>query len=133
MKKFLLLVLMMIGTSASYADDYTYPYLVFETAGGAKTSVAISEGTITIADGQLNIGGQIFALSDLSKMYFSTTTTGIAEVAVDDNLNDNGCVDVYDLNGRKVLSEGDSESLSSLPKGIYIVKSGRKTYKVAIK
>ena len=133
MKKNLLLVLLMIGTSASYADDYTYPYLVFETAGGAKTSVAISEGTITIADGQLTIGGQIFALSDLSKMYFSTTTTGIAEVAVDDNLNDIGCVDVYDLNGRKVLSEGDSESLSSLPKGIYIVKSGRKTYKVAIK
>lgn len=133
MKKILLLVLMMIGTSASYADDYTYPYLVFETAGGAKTSVAISEGTISIADGQLTIGGHTFALSDLSKMYFSTTTTGIAEVAVDDNLNDNGCVDVYDLNGRKVLSEGDSESLSSLPKGIYIVKSGRKTYKVAIK
>ena len=133
MKKILLLVLLMIGTCASYADDYTYPYLVFETAGGAKTSVAISEGTITIADGQLTIGGHTFALSDLSKMYFSTTTTGIAEVAVDDNLNDNGCVDVYDLNGRKVLSEGDSESLSSLPKGIYIVKSGRKTYKVAIK
>ena len=133
MKKILLLVLLMIGTCASYADDYTYPYLVFETAGGAKTSVAISEGTITIADGQLTIGGQTFALSDLSKMYFSTTTTGIAEVAVDDNLNDNGCVDVYDLNGRKVLSEGDSESLSSLPKGIYIVKSGRKTYKIAIK
>jgi len=133
MKKILLLVLLMIGTCASYADDYTYPYLVFETAGGAKTSVTISEGTITIADGQLTIGGHTFALSDLSKMYFSTTTTGIAEVAVDDNLNDNGCVDVYDLNGRKVLSEGDSESLSSLPKGIYIVKSGRKTYKVAIK
>ena len=133
MKKILLLVLLMIGTCASYADDYTYPYLVFETAGGAKTSVTISEGTITIADGQLTIGGHTFALSDLSKMYFSTTTTGIAEVAVDDNLNDNGCVNVYDLNGRKVLSEGDSESLSSLPKGIYIVKSGRKTYKVAIK
>jgi len=133
MKKILLLVLLMIGTCASYADDYTYPYLVFETAGGAKTSVTISEGTITIADGQLTIGGHTFALSDLSKMYFSTTTTGIVEVAVDDNLNDNGCVDVYDLNGRKVLSEGDSESLSSLPKGIYIVKSGRKTYKVAIK
>ena len=132
MKKILLLVLLMIGTCASYADDYTYPYLVFETAGGAKTSVAVTDGTITIADGQLTIGGQTFALSDLSKMYFSTTTTGIANVH--DSVNANECADVYDLNGRKVLSNSQLSILNSqLSKGIYIVKSGSKTYKVAIK
>ena len=130
MKKILLLVLLMIGTCASYADDYTYPYLVFETADGTKTSVAVTEMTITIANGQLSVGGQTFSLSDLSKMYFSTTTTGIANVNVDDN----SFVDVYDLNGRKVLSNSQLSILNSqLPKGIYIVKSGRKTYKVAIK
>ena len=130
MKKILLFVLLMIGTCASYADDYTYPYLVFETADGTKTSVAVTDGTITIADGQLTMGGQTFSLSDLSKMYFSTTTTGIANVNVDDN----SFVDVYDLNGRKVLSNSQLSILNSqLPKGIYIVKSGSKTYKIAIK
>ena len=126
----------MIGTCASYADDYTYPYLVFETANGTKTSVAVSEMTITIADGQLTVGGQSFALSELSKMYFSTTTTGITNVNVDDNdnLNDNGYADVYDLNGRKVLSSSQLSTLNSqLSKGIYIVKSGSKTYKIAVK
>ncbi|MBR7048627.1 MAG: T9SS type A sorting domain-containing protein [Prevotella sp.] len=130
MKKILLFVLLMIGTCASYADDYTYPYLVFETADGTKTSVAVTDGTITIADGQLTMGGQTFSLSDLSKMYFSTTTTGIANVNVDDN----SFVDVYDLNGRKVLSNSQFSILNSqLPKGIYIVKSGSKTYKIAVK
>ena len=130
MKKILLFVLLMIGTCASYADDYTYPYLVFETADGTKTSVAVTDGTITIADGQLTMGGQTFSLSDLSKMYFSTTTTGIANVNVDDN----SFVDVYDLNGRKVLSNSQLSILNSqLPKGIYIVKSGSKTYKIAVK
>ncbi|MBR0489508.1 MAG: T9SS type A sorting domain-containing protein [Prevotella sp.] len=130
MKKILLFVLLMIGTCASYADDYTYPYLVFETADGTKTSVAVTEMTITIANGQLSVGGQTFSLSDLSKMYFSTTTTGIANVNVDDN----SFVDVYDLNGRKVLSNSQLSILNSqLSKGIYIVKSGSKTYKIAIK
>ena len=130
MKKILLFVLLMIGTCASYADDYTYPYLVFETADGTKTSVAVTDGTITIADGQLTMGGQTFSLSDLSKMYFSTTTTGIANVNVDDN----SFVDVYDLNGRKVLSNSQLSILNSqLSKGIYIVKSGSKTYKIAVK
>jgi hypothetical protein len=130
MKKILLFVLLMIGTCASYADDYTYPYLVFETADGTKTSVAVTEMTITIANGQLSVGGQTFSLSDLSKMYFSTTTTGIANVNVDDN----SFVDVYDLNGRKVLSNSQLSILNSqLPKGIYIVKSGSKTYKIAVK
>jgi len=130
MKKILLFVLLMIGTCASYADDYTYPYLVFETADGTKTSVAVTEMTITIANGQLSVGGQTFSLSDLSKMYFSTTTTGIANVNVDDN----SFVDVYDLNGRKVLSNSQLSILNSqLSKGIYIVKSGSKTYKIAVK
>ena len=130
MKKILLFVLLMIGTCASYADDYTYPYLVFETADGTKTSVAVTEMTITIANGQLSVGGQTFSLSDLSKMYFSTTTTGIANVNVDDN----SFVDVYDLNGRKVLSNSQLSILNSqVSKGIYIVKSGSKTYKIAIK
>ena len=130
MKKILLFVLLMIGTCASYADDYTYPYLVFETADGTKTSVVVTEMTITIADGQLSVGGQTFSLSDLSKMYFSTTTTGIANVNVDDN----SFVDVYDLNGRKVLSNSQLSILNSqLSKGIYIVKSGSKTYKIAVK
>ena len=122
----------MTGALAGYADDYAYPYLVFETTEGTQTSVAVEGITFTIANGQLVAGGQTFALSQLSKMYFSTTTTGITNVNTDND--DNGSVDVYDLNGRKVLSNGHfSMGISQLPKGIYIVKSAKSTYKIAVK
>ncbi len=132
MKKILFLALFMIGTLATYADDYAYPYLVFETADGTKTSVAITDGTITIANGQLTMGGQTFALADLSKMYFSTTTTGITNV--NDNLNVNDEVSIYTLSG---ISLGKFQNVdaakTALNKGIYVVKTVNTTYKIAIK
>ena len=132
MKKILFLALFMIGTLAVHADDYAYPYLVFETADGTKTSVAITDGTITIANGQLTMGGQTFALADLSKMYFSTTTTGITNV--NDNVNVNDEVSIYTLSG---ISLGKFQNVdaakTALNKGIYVVKTVNTTYKIAIK
>lgn len=127
MKKVLLFLMTMMGATAQ-ADDSTYSYLTFETADGAKTSVALSSSqtALTLTDGTLTIGNLSFSLADLSKMYFSTsdeTATGIQELRVAD-LDETA--DIYDLQGRKVTR-------AQMRKGIYVVKTSNGTYKVNVK
>ncbi len=127
MKKVLLFLMTMMGATAQ-ADDGTYSYLTFETANGAKTSVALSSSQTVLAlnDGTLTVGNLSFSLADLSKMYFSTsdeTATGIQELRVAD-LDD--AADIYDLQGRKVAK-------AQMRKGIYVVKTSNGTYKVNVK
>ena len=54
MKKFIVLLLMMIGALAVHADNYTY--LTFETTDGAKVSVEASSLSITISGTTLTAG-----------------------------------------------------------------------------
>jgi len=127
MKKVLLFLMTMMGATAQ-ADDGTYSYLTFETADGAKTSVALSSSqtVLALSDGTLTVGNLSFSLADLSKMYFSTsdeTATGIQELRVAD-LDD--AADIYDLQGRKVAK-------AQMRKGIYVVKTSNGTYKVNVK
>ena len=123
MKKLIVLLSMMMGTLFVHADSYTY--LTFETTDGAKVSVEASLLTITISGTTLTAGTQSFTLSNLSKMYFSTSneTTGIEAISAQ-NLSD--ATEVYDLNGRKV-------SKDQLKKGVYVIKSKSGTYKIAVK
>lgn len=124
MKKiYLLLMMAMAGTQSLRAADYTY--LTFETTDGAKASVEVSSLTITVSGNTLTAGSQTFALSNLLKMYFSNAdeTTAIEEITAE-TLDE--AVDVYDLQGHKV-------SKDQLRKGIYIVKSKSRTYKMIVK
>ena len=117
---------MMMGTLSMHAADYTY--LTFETIGGAKVSVSATSLTITISGTTLTAGNQSFELSNLSKMYFSTSneTTGIGALLVNsEELKVNS--EVYDLQGRKV-------SKDQMRSGqVYIVKTNSGTYKIAVK
>jgi hypothetical protein len=124
MKKiYLLLMMAMAGAQSLRAADYTY--LTFETTDGAKASVEVSSLTITVSGNTLTAGSQTFALSNLLKMYFSNAdeTTAIEEITAE-TLDE--AVDVYDLQGHKV-------SKDQLRKGIYIVKSKSRTYKMMVK
>ncbi|MBR2778404.1 MAG: hypothetical protein IKD75_15170 [Prevotella sp.] len=125
MKKLILLLTLMVGTLTAQANDYTY--LTFETTDGSKTSVDVSSlpVTINLDDSTLTIGNQTFALADLSKMYFSTRseTTGIQEVSLT-SLDEE--MDIYDLQGHKVTKE-------QMRKGVYIVKTKSRTYKMVVK
>ena len=124
MKKLVVFLLMMMVTLAVHAADYTY--LTFETTDGAKASVSVENLTMTISGTTLTAGSQSFTLSNLSKMYFSTadeTTTGIQEVtsvALDE------ATDIYDLQGHKVTKE-------QMRKGVYIVKTKNRTYKIVVR
>ena len=124
MKKFVLFIMALVGALTVQADDYTY--LTFETTDGAKASVAVSSLTLTISGSTLTAGSQTFTLSNLSKMYFSAsdeTATGIEEITAA-TLDE--AAEIYDLQGHKV-------SKDQMRKGIYIVKSSNRTYKMIVK
>ena len=124
MKKIILFMTMMVGVLTAHADSYTF--LTFETSDGAKASVSVSDLTLTISGTTLTAGTQSFTLTNLSKMYFSTsdeTTTGISEVMKAD-LDE--ATDIYDLQGHKVTK-------AQMHRGVYIVKTKSRTYKMVVR
>lgn len=124
MKRLLFILMMMTGTLAMQAGDY--PYLTFETTDGNKVSVSTESLTLTVSGTTLTAGSQSFTLVNLSRMYFSTsdeTTTGISETVTVD-LNE--VTDIYDLKGNRV-------SKSQMQKGVYIVKTNKRTFKMTVK
>jgi hypothetical protein len=126
MKQILLLLTILVGTLTAQAGDYTY--LTFESTDGAKVSVDVSPlpVTINLDNSTLTIGNQTFVLADLSKMYFSTsdeTTTGIKEIT---SATLDEATDIYDLQGHKVTKE-------QMKKGVYIVKTNNRTYKMVVR
>ncbi len=115
----------MIGVATAQADDYTYPFLTIETSSGA-TSISTASLTLTISDGKLIAANetttQTFSLTELSKMYFSTSSaTGIETIEAATTVAGR---EVYDLQGRRVDNPG---------KGVFIIKENGQTRKVLLK
>ncbi len=123
MKKTLLLLVMMLVVVSVKAADYSY--LTFQTTDGSKVSVSVSGLNITISGTTLTAGSQSFTLSNLSKMYFSTSseTTAISEIMTTD-LNE--ATEIYDLRGMQVTKD-------QMRRGVYIVKTKNGTFKVNVK
>jgi len=116
MKKIILLMFMALaGTTATFADGYSY--LTFVTTDGNKTSVSVSSLTLTISGTTLTAGSESFTLTDLSSMYFSetdeSTATGIS-VITPSSIDD--ATEIYDLQGRKVTRQ-------QMSKGAYIIRT----------
>lgn len=126
-KKAILLLLVITSALVTRADDYTY--LTFETTDGTKVSVEASTLTITISGTTLTAGSESFILSNLSKMYFSTSnetteTTAISSLNLESSTQNQ---EYYDLQGRKV-------SKDQLRSGqVYIVKTKNGTHKIVMK
>ena len=124
MKKIVLLLMTLVGGGLAVQAEDTYTYLTFETTDGVKASVPVSSlpVTINLDNSTLIIGNQSFVLADLSKMYFSTQseTTGIQEI---NSATTDEAADIYDLQGHKVTK-------AQMKKGVYIVKTNSKTYKI---
>ena len=119
----------LVGSVLAVQAEDTYTYLTFETTDGSKTSVDVSSlpVTINLDNSTLTIGNDTFALADLSKMYFSTQseTTGIETIDNGQSTMDNSA-EFYDLQGHKVMK-------AQMKKGVYIVKTNSKTYKIVVK
>ena len=129
MKKIVLLLMTLVGSVLTVQAEDTYTYLTFETTDGSKTSVDVSSlpVTINLDNSTLTIGNQTFVLADLSKMYFSmqSETTGIETIDNGQWTMDNSA-EFYDLQGHKVTK-------AQMKKGVYIVKTNSKTYKIVVK
>ena len=122
---FLALATLCFGLTAIHAGDYSY--LTFELTDGTKASVSISQLSLTVNGTTLTAGSQSFTLTNLAKMYFSATdessTTGISSA---DIIGNDDITDIYDLQGHKVTKD-------QMKKGVYIVKTKDRTYKIAVK
>lgn len=126
MKCFILGILMMVGTLPTMAGNY--PYLTFELTDGTKVSVSVSSLTLTVNGTTLKAGSQTFTISNLSKMYFSSTDETSGVTAIDElTVDDFEGKEIYDLNGYKLDSD------AQLPRGVYIVKSKNKTCKIVVR
>ena len=127
MKKIVLLLMTLVGGGLAVQAEDSYTYLTFETTDGAKVSVSVLSlpVTINLDNSTLAIGNETFALADLSKMYFSTQseTTGIQEIS---SATIDEAADIYDLQGHKVTR-------TQMKKGVYIVKTKERTYKIMAK
>lgn len=131
-KVFITAVMVLIGMSVS-AEDYNY--LTFETSSGTTTSVALSNLKITFANGKLvavnSATSTTLTLSELSKMYFSnTSSTGIESVST----SGNAPVKVYTVTGMYMGEFATiNEATQNLKKDVYVVKADDKTFKIAVK
>ena len=112
----------------------TYDYLTFQTSDGALHSIKASELVITFSDGQMKAtaGSESLSLSlnELTKMYFSDTNgIDMAEIS-----GSKEPVSVYGTDGRLVGTYQDMDAArASLKRGAYVLKTGDKTVKIAVR
>lgn len=125
---FLLAVISMI-CQVTMADGYTDLYILPADASLPMENITLTNiSNITFNNGQMNImttdsNVKTYQLSQVHKLMLTlptkiekTTTAGDSEMIV------------YTLTGCKVL-QGKGISLTSLPKGVYIIKDGNTTRK----
>lgn len=123
---------MTVGTLPTMAGNY--PYLTFELTDGTKVSVSVSSLTLTVNGTTLKAGSQTFTISNLSKMYFSSTDETSGVTAIDElTADDLEGKEIYDLNGHKIELQITNYELPKLPRGVYIVKSKNKTCKIVVR
>lgn len=134
MKKCLILFAIAVCALAVRADEFAYPYLVLEASDGTLTSVSVASLTLKFEESSLvlinDAGSRNFALSGLKKMYFATTPTAISPLK--NNVNEN--VEVWTMTGLSLgVFDSISEVQQTLSRGVYVVKSERGTFKIAVK
>ena len=134
MKKVFMTTMLLTLMTATWA--YDYPYLMVETADGEVKILSVESLVLTFGDGKLTAvnaeGTQALVLTDLSKMYFSSTPSGIG--TADTTSEERQAVDIYSVNGVKMGTfESVTQAQQELVNGIYIVKSKNKNYKITIK
>ena len=135
MKKSVFILMALAGSLAAQADDF--PYLTIQATDGTEQSVAVESLKLTFSNGQLvatnSDGTQTFALSSLSKMYFSTTQTAGISTTISSTPTE-GSVEVYSLSG---MFMGQFESMTkakeSLRPGVYVMKTKTRTLKITVK
>ncbi|MBP5136508.1 MAG: T9SS type A sorting domain-containing protein [Paludibacteraceae bacterium] len=126
MKTTIFAALFSMLTLSAFADDYT---LYVQTAVAEYTYAFDDLQRITFDNGNMVIATKSgestsVGISTISRVYFDNVATGVEKVEPTIVTADK---EVYDLSGRRVSVN------TELPKGIYVVKEGGKTYKIVKK
>ena len=134
MKRVILILVLVASAVLSVSAD-NFNFLTLQQADGTEQSFNVSGLTITFSDGNMLVsqGGTTTTLSlkDLNKMYFSVTSGIRQPESVATKME---TASVYDLQGRKGADNVQLSTINSeLPKGVYIVKQGNTSVKIAVK
>ncbi len=121
----ILLLMALAGTLTMQAEN-AYTYLTLETTDGAKASIPVESLTLTISGNTLTTDSQTFLLSNLSRMYFSMTDETVSGIEENTSAALDEATHIYDLQGHKVSKE-------QMKKGVYVVKTKNKTYKMIVR
>lgn len=113
------------------------PY-VFWRSTNPSVAVADVDGTVTILqDATDGMECDIIAETLYTNTPVAKYSIGIATGAIDDLTEDaddiSGLIDVYNMQGVKILSNAPADKLSTLSSGIYIVHTGRQTKKIVVR
>ena len=125
MRRFLLFLMMVVGTLSMQAAEY--PYLTFELSDGSKASVSVtSDMALTFSGSTLTIGTKSFTLTNLSKMYFSAQDETVTGISALESADSDDVIAIYDLQGHQVRKD-------QMRRGVYLIKTNKGTSKVCIK
>ena len=118
------------------AESEGYEYLTFEKQDGSLVSYLASSLTINVEGGNLSVtsreGNSNIVAADLTKMYFSTASSEMTQLK--DVIVGTEAVEVYTTGGVYMGRYNNLNELrNTLPKGVYIVKSGSINFKYAVK
>ena len=149
MKRLLLALIATLASMSAFADGEYGLYILSDGASSEEpTTIPVAEiQKITFENGnvvvkQLNGESSTFTMSSISRMYFSELVTGIRDVesagiwdGKSIKVNGDNKVEVFSTSGiaisRGIYSGGDVINLENLPSGIYVVKVGGKSFKIA--
>ena len=134
MKKVLILFMLALTTIAVKAGSYEYLVIVDNSSNATSF---VSDGlTLTYSGTTLTVtpasgSSSTFDTKSLSKMYFSSTTTGLAAINAE---VDGGSVQVFDMGGRSYGTFNSiTDAIGKLSKGVYVMKGNQKTIKMNVK
>ncbi len=145
MKRFLMAVIATFASMAAFADGEVGLYII---AGETSTYPVSELQKISFQDNNVVVlksdgSKETIAIANISKMYFGEVVTGINELQPDAELWDGNslkadadqAITVYNSSGMTVsrgkYSKGDVIHLDNMPRGIYIVEMGNKSFKIA--
>jgi len=148
MKKIVLAMVLGTASLSMMADDYQYLTIANKSNENSIELASIQKITFDVAAGNVVVttteGEARFPISEMEKMYFSTTPTALEALPVKSEglklergtlkVKGNGILRIYGSNGalqRMAKVEGESNiSLENLTKGTYIVVLGNQTIKI---
>lgn len=116
--------MILIGILTAKAANFGY--LTFEMTGGEKVSVPTESLKMTISETTLIAGTKTFVIANLVKMYFSTSDESTTDVDRIDSTTLDEAEEIYDLKGQRVTR-------TQMRKGVYIIGTKNKTYKIVVK